>query len=71
MPFHALPRCVLVAARDQNGGRDARRALMRAKNSNGPDWGGLDYKLDQRALDDFPEIEAQRVLWRRYRRLGA
>jgi hypothetical protein len=63
LAFHALPRCVLVAARDQNGGRDGRRALMRAKVSNGPDWGGFDYKLDQRPLDNWPEIEAQRVLW--------
>ena len=36
LAFHALPRCVLVAARDQNGGRNARRVLMRAKVSNGP-----------------------------------
>jgi putative DNA primase/helicase len=57
------PRCVLVAAKDQTGGRNARRALMRAKVSNGPDWGGFDYKLDQRPLDDWPQIEAQRVLW--------
>ena len=63
LAFHALPRCVLVAARDQNGGRDARRALMRAKISNGPDWGGFDYTLDQRPLDGWPDIEAQRVLW--------
>lgn len=63
LAFHALPRCVLVAARDQNGGRDARRALMRAKVSNGPDWGGFDYKLEQRPLDNWPDIEAQRVLW--------
>jgi putative DNA primase/helicase len=61
--FHALPRCVLVAARDLNGGRDGKRALMRAKVSNGPDWGGLDYKLEQRPLDDYPAIEAQRILW--------
>jgi hypothetical protein len=59
LAFHALPRCVLVAARDQNGGPDARRALMRAKITNGPDWGGFDYKLDQRPLDDWPQIEAQ------------
>ena len=63
LAFHALPRCVLVAARDQNGGQNARRALMRAKVSNGPDWGGFDYKLDQRSLDDWPDIDAQRVLW--------
>lgn len=63
LAFHALPRCVLVAARDQNGGQNARRALMRAKVSNGPDWGGFDYTLDQRPLDDYPDIEAQRVMW--------
>ena len=63
LAFLALPRCVLVAARDQNGGKNARRALMRAKVSNGPDWGGFDYKLDQRPLDNWPDIEAQRVLW--------
>lgn len=63
LAFHALPRCVLVAARDQNGGQNARRALMRAKVSNGPDWGGFDYKLDQCSLDDWPDIDAQRVLW--------
>ena len=63
LAFHALPRCVLVAARDQTGGHDARRALMRVKVSNGPDWGGFDYKLDQRPLENYPAIEAQRVLW--------
>jgi putative DNA primase/helicase len=63
LSFHALPRCVLIAARDQNGGQNGSRALMRAKVSNGPDWGGFDYKLDQRTLDDWPGIEAQRVLW--------
>ena len=36
---------------------------MRAKISNGPDWGGFDYKLEQRQLDNWPDIEAQRVLW--------
>ena len=63
LAFHALPRCVSVAARDQNGGQNARRALMRAKVSNGPDWGGFDYKLDQRSLENWPAIEAQGVLW--------
>jgi len=63
LAFHALPRCVHVAAEDQNGGRDARRAIMRAKVSNGPSWGGFDYKLDQRPLDNWPQISAQRILW--------
>jgi putative DNA primase/helicase len=63
LAFHALPRCVLVAAWDQNGGRDSRRVLMRAKISNGLAFGGFDYQLEQRALDDWPGIEAQRILW--------
>ena len=64
LAFHALPRAVLIAARDQSdGGPDARRAMVRGKVSNGPDGGGFDYKLDQYPLDDFPEIVAQRVLW--------
>jgi putative DNA primase/helicase len=62
LAFGALPRCVLVAARDLNAGERARRALMRVKVSNGPDWGGFDYKLERRPLDDYPAIEAQRVL---------
>jgi hypothetical protein len=63
LAFGALPRCVLVATRDLNAGEGARRALMRVKVSNGPDWGGFDYKLERRPLDDYPAIEAQRVLW--------
>jgi putative DNA primase/helicase len=64
LAFGALPRVVLLAARDQSGAtRDPRRALVRAKVSNGPDWGGLDYKLGLHPLDAWPGIEAQRVLW--------
>ncbi len=61
LAFHALPRSVLIAARDQTG--SDRRALVRPKVSNGPDHGGIDYKLDQYPLDDYPEIVAQRALW--------
>jgi hypothetical protein len=63
LAFGALARCVLVATRDINAGKDARRALMRVKVSNGPDWGGFDYKLDYRPLADYPAISAQSVLW--------
>jgi hypothetical protein len=61
LAFGALPRVILTAARDQNA--DERRALMRAKVSNGPDRGGFDYKLERRELDGCPGVEAQRVLW--------
>jgi hypothetical protein len=63
LAFGALPRCVLLAAKNLDGGRAARHALIRAKVSNGPDWGGFDYKLEQGRLDNWPDIEAQRVLW--------
>ena len=63
LAFGALPRVILVAARDQNAADDPRRALLRAKVSNGPDWGGFDYKLERRDLDGCPGVEAQRVLW--------
>jgi hypothetical protein len=63
LAFGALPRCVLLTAKDLNGGRNARRALVRVKVSNGPDWGGFEYELEQRRLDNWPDIEAQRVLW--------
>ena len=63
LAFGALPRCVWVAAKDLNAGMDARRILMRAKMSNGPDWGGFEYSLDRRELDGCPGIEAQCALW--------
>jgi hypothetical protein len=63
LAFGALPRCVLLAARDLNGGENAKRALMKAKVSNDRDWGGLDYMLDRRPLEGWPTIQAQLVLW--------
>ncbi len=63
LAFGALPRCAWVAAKDLNVGQDARRVLVRAKMSNGPDWGGFDYKLDLREIDRGPGLVAQRVLW--------
>jgi hypothetical protein len=63
LAFGALARCVLVATRDINAGKGARRALMRVKVSNGPDWGGFDYKLDYSPLEKWPAICAQRVEW--------
>jgi hypothetical protein len=63
LAFHALPRCVWAAAWDQNGGKHPGRALVRVKMSNENPWGGFDYRFDQRALDDWPAIPAQRVLW--------
>ena len=63
LAFGALPRCAWIAAKDLNAGAGARRVLVRAKMSNGPDWGGFEYQLDRRDLDDWPGVSAQRVLW--------
>jgi hypothetical protein len=63
LAFGALPRCVWIAARYLNGDENAKRALMRVKISNGPDWGGFDYKLMQRPLDDWLNIDAQSIAW--------
>ena len=63
LAFGALPRCAWVAAKDLNVGENARRVLIRAKMSNGPDWGGFEYQLDRRELDRWPGLTAQSVLW--------
>ena len=62
LAFGALPRCGWVAAKDSTVSGNP-RVLLRVKMSNGPDWGGFEYKLEQRPLDNWPDIEAQRVLW--------
>jgi putative DNA primase/helicase len=36
---------------------------MRAKVSNGPDWGGFDYRLERLEVEGYPGVEAQRVTW--------
>jgi hypothetical protein len=63
LAFGALPRCVWVAAKDLNAAEGARRVLVRVKMSNGPDWGGFEYRLDRRALDGWPGVTAQSVWW--------
>jgi putative DNA primase/helicase len=63
LAFGALPRCGWVAAKDLNEAEDARRVLLRVKMSNGPDWGGFEYRLDRRDLNQWPGVTAQSVWW--------
>jgi putative DNA primase/helicase len=63
LAFGALPRAVLLAARDMNDETGLRRALLRGKISNGPDMGGYAYQLEVRELDEHPGVMAQSVLW--------
>jgi hypothetical protein len=63
LAFGALPRAILLAARDMTDETGQARALIRGKVSNAPDWGGFSYRLDVRELEDEPGVEAQRVLW--------
>ena len=62
--FGALPRVVMIAAKETQPGCDAspRRIFARAKANNGPDDGGFSYTLRQTLLPDAP-IEASIVEW--------
>ena len=71
LAFHALPRCVLVAARDQNGGQNARRALMRAKEQRSR-LGRFRLHAGPTPARRLPgHRSAARHVGRRNRRLGA
>lgn len=64
LAFGALPRVVLVAAKQNaNNDQPEKRVLLRAKSNIGPDGGGFVYDLHQEPLAEFPEVEASRVVW--------
>jgi putative DNA primase/helicase len=65
LAFGALPRVVMVAARepDSEDGKPGKRILARAKSNIGPDDGGFTYSLDLVALYDTPDIIACIVKW--------
>lgn len=62
--FGALARVVFAAAKmpegDQDGGA---RLFCRSKSNIGMDDGGFRYDLDVIELDDYPGVEASRLLW--------
>ncbi|WP_424033927.1 AAA family ATPase [Methylocella sp.] len=63
--FGALPRVVMIAARQQDGedGKPGPRVLMRAKSNIGPDDGGFNYELQLVPMRDNPDIIASVVSW--------
>jgi putative DNA primase/helicase len=64
LAFGALPRLVMVAAKQEaDAGHAERRVLMRAKSNIGPDGGGFVYELQQWELDGYPGVMASRVCW--------
>jgi hypothetical protein len=50
----ALPRVVLLSARDMNDEIGQRRGLVRGKVNNGPDWGGFEYRRKGASLRARP-----------------
>jgi putative DNA primase/helicase len=56
--FGALARMVLVAAKEEDGGR---RVLARAKSNIAPDVGGMAYHLDFTQIEDG--IETTHAIW--------
>lgn len=61
--FGALARLVFAVAKDQAEGADGRRLFVRAKSNLGPDGGGFAFRLEQRQVPDYPDINASCVVW--------
>jgi RecA-family ATPase len=61
LAFGALARLVLCTAKPTE--EDSKRRLVRAKSNIGPGGDGFEYDLAQRRLPDYPDIEAQYILW--------
>jgi putative DNA primase/helicase len=66
LAFGAAPRVILLSALDPKGGAEPRGVLMRAKSNIGPSHGGYSFSAEQRPLDSYPDIVAQRILWGDY-----
>lgn len=65
LAFGAGPRVVMLNALDgKTSGPHG--VLMHAKNNLGLSHGGYDYTAETRPLDEYPEINAQRILWGEY-----
>lgn len=64
LAFGALPRLVMVTAKQEATGEyPERRVMVRAKSNIGPDGGGFAYELQQRELPGHPDILASAVVW--------
>lgn len=62
--FGAVARIVMCAAKAKGQvGEEDRRILARSKSNIGPDDGGIEYAIDQVALDAFPDVIASRIVW--------
>jgi hypothetical protein len=64
LAFGAMPRLVMVTAKQEaKDDQPERRVMLRAKSNIGPDGGGFVYDLRQGELPEYPGIEASRVRW--------
>lgn len=63
LAFGALARLVMVAAKHQDEGSEARRVLLRAKSNIGIDGGGFEYSLQEQPLSAFPGVFATRAIF--------
>lgn len=62
--FGALPRLVMVTAKQRAAGdRPERRIMVRAKSNHGPDGDGFAYELKQGELPGYEGICTSSVLW--------
>ena len=63
LAFGAVPRVVLLTAKNEKGKDGPALTLVRAKSNIGPDGGGFGYDIFQEPLADNPDVEASRVAW--------
>jgi putative DNA primase/helicase len=63
--FGALPRLVMGAAKNEAGGDEPERIMVRVKSNIGPSGGGFGYRIDMAPLLERPDIEATRIVWER------
>jgi AAA domain len=63
LAFGAGPRVVLLNALDGKSATETRGLLMRAKSNIAPPTGGFEFSANTRPLDNYPHINAQRILW--------
>ena len=64
LAFGALPRLVMVTAKQEaKDDQPERRVMLRAKSNIGPDGGGFVYDLRQGELPGYEGVEASSVQW--------
>lgn len=64
LAYGAVPRIVLLtSANKAEGDGEPERIMVRVKNNIGPCDGGFGFHIDMAYLQEYPDIEATRIVW--------